>query len=135
MDLQIINIAADTKIDKKIKNFTHKSKYKNSLCGDQIEIRLIVKKNKIFDIGYQSQACIYCQASASILSRLAMNKNLININKLINEVLKYFNRKNHFLSKETKKLENILNKKNHSRKNCILLPFKALKKALRANYE
>ena len=135
MDLQIINIAADTKNDKKIKNFTHKSKYKNSLCGDQIEIRLIVKENKIFDIGYQSQACIYCQASASILSRLAMNKNLTNINKLINEVLKYFNRKNHFLSKETKKLENILNKKNHSRKNCILLPFKALKKALRANYE
>ena len=135
MDLQIINIAADTKNDKKIKNFTHKSKYKNSLCGDQIEIRLIVKENKIFDTGYQSQACIYCQASASILSRLAMNKNLININKLINEVLKYFNRKNHFLSKETKKLENILNKKNHSRKNCILLPIKALKKALRANYE
>ena len=94
-----------------------------------------MKKNKIFDIGYQSQACIYCQASASILSRLAMNKNLININKLTNEVLEYFNRKNHFLSKETKKLENILNKKNHSRKNCILLPFKALKKALRANCE
>ena len=135
MDLQIINIAANTKNDKKIKYFTHKSKYKNSLCGDQIEIRLIVKKNKIFDIGYQSQACIYCQASASILSRLAMNKNLININKLTNEVLEYFNRKNHFLSKETKKLENILNKKNHSRKNCILLPFKALKKALRANCE
>ena len=135
MDLQIINIAADTKNNKEIKNYTHKSKYKNSLCGDQIEIRLIVKKNKIFDIGYQSQACIYCQASASILSRLAINKNLININKLINEVLVYFNCKSHFLSKETKKLENILNKKNHSRKNCILLPFKALKKALRTNYE
>ena len=135
MDLQIINIAADTKNNKEIKNYTHKSKYKNNLCGDQIEIRLIVKKNKIFDIGYQSQACIYCQASASILSRLAINKNLININKLINEVLVYFNCKSHFLSKETKKLENILNKKNHSRKNCILLPFKALKKALRTNYE
>ena len=135
MNIEILQIAADTTNNKDIKNFTHKSKYKNSLCGDQIEIRLIVKKNKIFDIGYQSQACIYCQASASILSRLAMNKNLININKLTNEVLEYFNRKNHFLSKETKKLENILNKKNHSRKNCILLPFKALKKALRANCE
>ena len=135
MDLQIINIASNVKYNKEIKNFTHKSRFKNALCGDQIEIRLIIKKNKIFDIGYQSQACIYCQASASILSRLAMNKNLININKLINEVLEYFNRKRHFLSKETKKLENILNKENHSRKNCILLPFKALKKALRANYE
>ena len=135
MDLQIINIAANTKNNKQINNYTHKSKYKNNLCGDQIEIRLIIKKNKIFDIGYQSQACIYCQASASILSKFAINKNLIKINKLINEVLEYFNRKNHFLSKDTKKLKNILNKKNHSRKNCILLPFKALKKALRTNYE
>tara|TARA_Y100001970_G_scaffold292713_1_gene435390 strand:+ start:28429 stop:28836 length:408 start_codon:yes stop_codon:yes gene_type:complete len=135
MDLQIINIAANTKNNKQINNYTHKSKYKNNLCGDQIEIRLIIKKNKIFDIGYQSQACIYCQASASILSKFAINKNLIKINKLINEVLEYFNQKNHFLSKETKKLKNILNKENHSRKNCILLPFKALKKALRTNYE
>tara|TARA_Y100001936_G_scaffold245687_1_gene288153 strand:- start:462 stop:869 length:408 start_codon:yes stop_codon:yes gene_type:complete len=135
MDLQIINIAANTKNNKEIENYTHKSKYKNNLCGDQIEIRLIIKKNKIFDIGYQSQACIYCQASASILSKLVVNKNLIKTNKLINEVLEYFNHKNHFLSKETKKLENILNNKNHSRKNCILLPFKALKKALRNNYE
>ena len=85
MDLQIINIAANTKNDKKIKNFTHKSKYKNSLCGDQIEIRLIVKKNKIFDLGYQSQACIYCQASASILARLVVNKNLIKINKIMSK--------------------------------------------------
>ena len=46
MDLQIINIAADTKNNKEIKNYTHKSKYKNNLCGDQIEIRLIVKKIK-----------------------------------------------------------------------------------------
>tara|TARA_Y100001970_G_C13714364_1_gene593526 strand:+ start:124 stop:531 length:408 start_codon:yes stop_codon:yes gene_type:complete len=133
MDLQIINIAADTKNNKVITNYTHKSKFKNTLCGDQIEVRLIIKKNKIFDIGYQCQACIYCQASASILSRLAINKNLIKINYFIKEVLEYFNNKNQFLSKEIKKLGKILNKKNHPRKNCILLPFKALKKALRAN--
>ena len=135
MDLQIINIAADTTNDKKIKNFTHKSKYKNTLCGDEIEIRLIVKKNKIFDLGYQSQACIYCQASASVLSKLAINKNLIKIKKIINGALEFFNNGNHSHSEETKKLKNILNKNNHSRKDCILLPFKGLKKALRDNYE
>ena len=135
MDLQIINIASNDKNNKEIKNYTHKSKYKNNLCGDEIEIRLIIKRNKIFDIGYQSQACIYCQASASMLSRLAINKKLTQINELINEVLDYFNNKNYFLSEALKKLKNILNKKNHSRKNCILLPFKALKKALRVNNE
>ena len=49
MDLQIINIAASTENNKEIKKFTHKSKYKNTICGDQIEIRLIVKKQKILD--------------------------------------------------------------------------------------
>ena len=90
MDLQIINIAADTKNDKKIKNFTHKSKYKNSLCGDQIEIRLIVKKNKILDIGYQSQACIYCQASASLLSFCLINKHIKKIPTLLSSAIKQF---------------------------------------------
>lgn len=135
MDLQIINIAANSKNNKEIKNFTHKSKYKNVLCGDQIEIRLIVRKKKILDIGYKSEACIYCQASASVLSKIAINKTLKKINQLINEVLDYFNYKNDFLSKELKKLKYILNKKHHSRKDCILLPFKALKKAIKTNNE
>ena len=46
MDLQIINIASNVKYNKEIKNYTHKSRLKNALCGDQIEIRLIVNKKK-----------------------------------------------------------------------------------------
>ena len=59
MDLEIIKIAADTKNNKELKNFTHKSKYKNSLCGDEMEIRIIVKNQKIFDIGFQSKSFIF----------------------------------------------------------------------------
>tara|TARA_B100000427_G_scaffold326325_1_gene334742 strand:- start:121 stop:519 length:399 start_codon:yes stop_codon:yes gene_type:complete len=132
MDLQIINIAASTENNKEIKKFTHKSKYKNTICGDQIEIRLIVKKQKILDIGYQSKSCIYCQASASLLSKISVNKPLIKINKIINEVLDYFVDPKQILSEDLKKLKYILNKKNLSRKNCILLPFKAIKKALQS---
>ena len=47
MDIEILNIAANTKNNKKIKNFTHKSKNKNPLCGDEVEISLIVKNQKI----------------------------------------------------------------------------------------
>ena len=132
MDLEIINIAANTKNNKEIKNYTHKSKYKNNLCGDQIEIRLIIKRNKIFDIGYQSQACIYCQASASILSSLAINKNLTKINTLINEVLEYFNHKNHFLSKEMKKFENIFKKKKSLKEKLYFITFQSSKKSIKS---
>ena len=72
MDLQIINIASNVKYNKEIKNFTHKSRFKNALCGDQIEIRLIVNKQKIEDIGYQCKSCIYCQASASLLAKISI---------------------------------------------------------------
>ena len=130
MDLQIINIAADTKNDKKIKNFTHKSKYKNSLCGDQIEIRLIVNEEKIEDIGYQCKSCIYCQASASLLAKISINKHLNKIKETINIALDFFVGSDFNLNKDLKKLKHILNKKNISRKECILLPFKTLKKAI-----
>ena len=47
MDIEILKIAANTKNNKDIKNFTHKSKNKNRLCGDEMEISLIVKNQKI----------------------------------------------------------------------------------------
>ena len=43
MDLEIINIAANSKNNKDIKNHTHYSKLKNSTCGDEIQIKLIIK--------------------------------------------------------------------------------------------
>ena len=59
-----------------------------------------------------------------------MNKSLTKINELINLVLSYFVEKNIVISKEWKKIEKIVNKKNVSRKECILLPFKSLRKAI-----
>ena len=129
MDLQIINIAANTKNDKKIKNFTHKSKYKNSLCGDQIEIRLIVKKNKILDIGYQSQACIYCQASASLFSNKIENLDKNNLLKLDTLLKKSFKEKVSF-DKKYSFLKQLFNMENYKRSDCILLPLNAILKAI-----
>jgi nitrogen fixation NifU-like protein len=69
MDLKILEIASHTENNKVIKNYTHQSKSKNPLCGDEMEISLIVKENIIEDMGYQCKSCIYCQASVSLLSR------------------------------------------------------------------
>ena len=48
MDIEILQIAADTKNNKNIKNYTHKSKYKSKLCGDEIEISLVIKNQNEF---------------------------------------------------------------------------------------
>ena len=47
MDLKILEIASHTENNKVIENFTHKSKHKNPLCGDEMEISLIVKNDVI----------------------------------------------------------------------------------------
>ena len=132
MDIEILNIAANTKNNKKIKNFTHKSKNKNPLCGDEVEISLIVKNQKISDIGYEGKSCIYCQASASLLSKVSVNKSLKKINELSNFVGKFFQNTNQEFAKEWKQLDKLFKKKNISRKECILLPFKTLAKALKS---
>ena len=132
MNLEILKIAADTTNNKDIKNFTHKSKYKSKMCGDEIEISLIVKDKKILDMGYRCKSCIYCQASASLLSKLSINKSLIKINELINFVNFFFKSTNVKFTKEWKPFEKLFDKKNISRKECILLPFKTVTKALKS---
>jgi len=132
MDIKILQIAADTKNNKEIKNFTHKSKNKNPLCGDEIEISLIVKNKKILDLGYQCKSCVYCEASASLLSKLVIKKSLDKVNELSIFVSDFFKENNSKFSKEWKLFEKLFDKKNISRKECILLPFKTLAKALKS---
>ena len=43
MDLRILEIASNTENNKVLSNHTHKSKNKNPICGDEMEISLIIK--------------------------------------------------------------------------------------------
>ena len=47
MDLQIIKIASENKNQKYLKNYTHRIKSKNSLCGDEITLSLLLKNEVI----------------------------------------------------------------------------------------
>ena len=53
MDLRILEIASHTDNHKVLENFTHKSKHKNPLCGEEKEISQIVKNDVEKDICYQ----------------------------------------------------------------------------------
>ena len=87
-----------------------------------------MKENKIIDFGYQGKSCIYCQASVSLLSKISINNQKNKINELCDDANLYFNGNHKILEEKWKFFKKIFNKKNLSRKECILLPFKALKK-------
>ena len=128
MNLEIINIAANTKNNKDIKNHTHFIKLKNSICGDEIQIKLIIKGEKITNFGYQTDSCVYCQASASLLSKISTNSKKDKIIKLCDEAKLFFDKDEKNLNKNLKLFSKLFVKENLSRKDCILLPFKAMKK-------
>ena len=128
MNLEILKIASNTKNFKDIKKFTHYSKSKNPLCGDEIHIKLVINNQKIIDFGYQGKSCIYCQATASILSNKLINYETLKIKDLCDYANSYFSKNQKNLKKEWSFLGKLLSKKNTSRQQCILLPFNALKK-------
>ena len=131
MDLQILEIASNTDNNKNIKNHTHYSKLKNSLCGDEIQIKLVMKDDKIIDFGYQGKSCVYCQASASLLSKISINNSKHKLNELCNDVKSYFNGNLKNIEDKWMSLKKLLKNENLLRKECILLPFKALEKIIK----
>ena len=131
MDLRILEIAAHTENNKVVKNYTHKSKHKNPLCGDEMEISLIVKEDIVKDMGYQCKSCVYCQASVSLLSRKIKEKKVDDIKKFIKIGEQLFEDAKVNMEKHWKEFKEILDKKNLSRKECLLLPLRTIAKALK----
>ena len=130
MDLKILEIASDTVNNKNIKNYTHAARSKNPLCGDEIQIKLIIKNEKLVDFGYQGKSCVYCQATASLLSKNLINSKKNKIKELCNYAKSFFNKEQENIEKKWSFLSKLFDQKNISRRECILLPFNALKKII-----
>tara|TARA_B100000035_G_C20660022_1_gene404846 strand:- start:169 stop:564 length:396 start_codon:yes stop_codon:yes gene_type:complete len=131
MDLRILEIASYTDNNKILTNPTHKYKNKNPLCGDEMEISLIVKEKIIKDMGYQCKSCSYCQASVSLLSRKIKNKKVDEVKNFVSNAEKIFDNGEFSLNKHWNDFKELLDKKNISRKECLLLPLKTVLKALK----
>ena len=128
MDLEVLKIAANTDNNRDIEDCTHVSKLKNSLCGDEMQIEVILKDEKILDFGYQGKSCVYCQASASLLSKISINNQKEKINDLCDKAELYFDDNIKITEKRWVSLKKLIKKENVNKKDCILLPFKTLKK-------
>ena len=134
MDLNIIKIASENKNQKILKKFTHEIKNKNSICGDEITIRLLISNKIIKDIGYNSKSCVFCQASVNLLSKKIINMNSDRVFDLCNDAINFYKSKENKTIKKLSFLRKILTANNYSRKECLLLPFETLKKSLESDY-
>ena len=130
MDKKLIKIASDLKNFHYIDNYTHSYKLKSKLCGDEIQVFLTVKNDRLINFKYETKSCIYCQASASLLSRVSINKETKKLKVLYESLNKSFVKKSD-LKKNWNKFLVIINKSNIARKDCLLLPLKATLKALK----
>ena len=81
---EIIKIASNTKNVGCENRYTFKSNLKNSLCGDKIKIELMIKKKRINSMKYETEACVYCEASASLLAKKIKNLDIYTVIKDLN---------------------------------------------------
>tara|TARA_B100001059_G_scaffold206953_1_gene218130 strand:+ start:154 stop:555 length:402 start_codon:yes stop_codon:yes gene_type:complete len=128
---EIIKIASNTSNVGLRNDYSHKISLKNKLCGDKITLELIVLKKKILSMKYETESCIYCEASASLLSK-KINK--FNIPTIKNEFrnLKNFSKNKEFkIPKKFADFSELFNSDNLNKYNCIFLPFDAVIKALK----
>ena len=130
IDKEIIRIASNTENHGTLDNHTHFSKLKNSICGDDMQIYLIVENGKITNFKYECESCIYCQASVSLLSRKAKNKLIEKVKLFAHQANNNFDKSVNSFGKEWKEFDRIMTKSNISRKECLLLPINTMIDAL-----
>ena len=132
IDTKIIKIASNTKNYGLIKKNTKIVSCKNKLCGDTIRLEIKKNKKKIIFIRYEMNACIFCQASASLLSQSIVNLGIIKTKTDINKLLNLLNKQKDLLPTKFKKFKTFFNIKYINRYECVKLPIKAVLKAIAA---
>jgi nitrogen fixation NifU-like protein len=130
INTEIIKIASDTSNCgiKKKSNLIATSK--NKICGDEITIEIEVNKNKIMRMYYETESCIFCQASASLLSNIIKKSNIENLREDVNEINTIHKNKKIILKRKYKPFRKLFQQKYKERFQCILLPFNALLKVV-----
>ena len=129
---EIIKIASNTTNVGLTNKYSFKSVKKNSLCGDLIKIELISTNSKINSMKYETEACVYCEASASLLAKKIKSMPINIIKKELNRIKKSVKiNKNFNFHKKFEEFKFLINKKNYKRIDCLLLPIEAVLKALK----
>ena len=60
----------------------------NQLCGDKVEIFVLLEENTVQDISFQGNGCAICIAAASVMTEVTRKKMISEIKQLIDFFLK-----------------------------------------------
>ena len=127
---EIIKIASDTSNYGIKDNSNLVATSKNKICGDKITVEIEISDNRIERMSYETESCIFCQASASLLSKIIKRSNIENLRVDISEIIISRKNKKIFLKKKYKPFKKLFQKKYNERFDCIFLPFNALLKVV-----
>ena len=127
----IIKLASNTSNVGLKNKFSHKISLKNSTCGDKITLELIADKKKISSMKYETESCIYCEASASLLSRKIINIKLKDIKNDFITLKEISLKKKGKIPKKLSDFKKLLDSDNLNRFKCVFLPIDAVLKALK----
>lgn len=114
---------------RKIDNTELVATVNNPTCGDEVTIYIKHKDDVITDASFQAQACAICKSSASVLTEYVKNRRLTEMKELSKSFLQFVEdwRTSHIDA--SFHLFSAL-KEFPTRKNCLLLPWRALNKLL-----
>lgn len=124
---RIIQIASDTKYYGLKNLYILKTKAKNKICGDIINIEIEMNFKNMW---FETNSCIYTQASAAILANNFSEIYKYGIDNMLRFIEKKINGENVRLSMNIKNLDILIDKKNKNRKECITLPYDAILKII-----
>ena len=124
---KIIQIASNSKFCGLKNNFPLTAIAKNKNCGDIISVEV---SKKIDEMRYETQSCIFTQASAAILSKYIKEINKFGFENFLKLIKKKINGENINLPYDIEDLNLIVDKIYKNRKECIVLPFNAVQKAI-----
>ena len=123
---ELIKLAANTKSFGLKGHAQFKNILKNKNCGDEIKIEFDLKNKQISNFRYEGEVCIYCQASASLLSKNINKLNWDSLGLFKIQIMNFFNQIDTKQTFEIMGFKSLLNINNRNRKNCIVLPIDAI---------
>jgi len=106
---------------------------RNASCVDNIDVMVLFDNGVIIDVRFTGDACAICTSATSIMIKTLIGKTIDEAQEIINNFENMINEKEY----DEEVLEELLVYdtvyKQPNRKNCALLPFRAMREVMKKN--